>query len=135
METAKHVLESDKRGRRATLLLLLSTVPGWAAAAPTLTEKTKEAVQETKAAVEDAGRAAAEGFDTLWQRVDERRLKHRTRFESRRTVRTGYQPAGGNEWVKGVCDKPCLKCSQSVPQPTVPAGDRRRGPLAFVRPR
>lgn len=33
------------------------------------------------------------------------------RFESRRTGRSGYQPACGNEWVPGVCRKPKIKCS------------------------
>src|SRR5204863_5271750 len=28
------------------------------------------------------------------------------RFESRKTGRAGYQPACGNEWVRGVCEKP-----------------------------
>src|SRR6266404_4768175 len=33
------------------------------------------------------------------------------RFESRKTGRSGYQPACGNEWVRGVCEKPRIKCS------------------------
>ena len=33
------------------------------------------------------------------------------RFESHRTGRSGYQPACANEWVRGVCDKPRIKCS------------------------
>ncbi len=33
------------------------------------------------------------------------------RFESRRTGRAGYSPACGNEWVKGICGKPRIKCS------------------------
>jgi hypothetical protein len=33
------------------------------------------------------------------------------RFESRRTGKSGYQPACANEWVRGVCDKPRIKCS------------------------
>src|ERR1700674_4036013 len=33
------------------------------------------------------------------------------RFESRRTGKTGYQPACANEWVQGVCEKPKIKCS------------------------
>lgn len=32
------------------------------------------------------------------------------RFESRRTGRSGYQPACANEWVRGVCEKPRVKC-------------------------
>lgn len=34
------------------------------------------------------------------------------RFESRRTGKAGYQPACGNEWVSGVCEKPRIKCSE-----------------------
>lgn len=33
------------------------------------------------------------------------------RFESRKTGRAGYSPACGNEWVKFVCEKPRIKCS------------------------
>ncbi|MDA1006995.1 MAG: DEAD/DEAH box helicase family protein [Verrucomicrobia bacterium] len=32
------------------------------------------------------------------------------RFESTRTGRSGYQPACANEWVRGVCEKPRIKC-------------------------
>lgn len=38
------------------------------------------------------------------------------RFESRRTGRAGYQPACGNEWIPGVCDKPRIKCSECLNQ-------------------
>ncbi len=34
------------------------------------------------------------------------------RFESRKTGRAGYSPACGNEWVKFVCEKPSIKCSE-----------------------
>lgn len=33
------------------------------------------------------------------------------RFESRKTGKTGYSPACGNEWVQGVCEKPRIKCA------------------------
>jgi superfamily II DNA or RNA helicase/very-short-patch-repair endonuclease len=33
------------------------------------------------------------------------------RFESRRTGKSGYAPACGNEWVPGVCEKPRIKCA------------------------
>jgi superfamily II DNA or RNA helicase/very-short-patch-repair endonuclease len=33
------------------------------------------------------------------------------RFESRRTGKTGYQPACTNEWVRGICEKPRVKCT------------------------
>jgi len=33
------------------------------------------------------------------------------RFESRRTGKSGYAPACGNEWVQGICEKPRIKCA------------------------
>jgi superfamily II DNA or RNA helicase len=34
------------------------------------------------------------------------------RFQSMKSGKSGYQPACGNEWVLGVCQKPKIKCSQ-----------------------
>src|SRR5262247_1853369 len=34
------------------------------------------------------------------------------RFESRMTGRSGYAPACANEWVRGVCEKPRIKCAE-----------------------
>jgi len=33
------------------------------------------------------------------------------RFESRKTGKTGYAPACANEWIRGVCEKPRIKCA------------------------
>lgn len=33
------------------------------------------------------------------------------RFESRRTGKAGYQPACANEWARGLCEKPKVKCA------------------------
>jgi very-short-patch-repair endonuclease len=33
------------------------------------------------------------------------------RFESRRTGKSGYAPACGNEWVRDICEKPRIKCA------------------------
>ena len=33
------------------------------------------------------------------------------RFESRKTGKSGYTPACANEWIRGVCDKPRIKCA------------------------
>jgi Uncharacterized protein conserved in bacteria len=33
------------------------------------------------------------------------------RFESRKTNKAGYAPACANEWVRGVCEKPRIKCA------------------------
>ncbi len=42
------------------------------------------------------------------------------RFESRKTGRAGYQPVCGNEWVRGVCEKPRIKCSDCPHQRFLP---------------
>ena len=46
------------------------------------------------------------------------------RFESRRTGKAGYMPACGNEWVRGVCDKPKLKCAACPHRRFVPVTDQ-----------
>jgi hypothetical protein len=33
------------------------------------------------------------------------------RFESRKTGRSGDAPACANEWVRGICEKPRIKCA------------------------
>ncbi len=45
------------------------------------------------------------------------------RFESRRTGKSGYQPACGNEWVRGICEKPRVKCSECPHQRFLPVTD------------
>src|SRR5437773_3349450 len=45
------------------------------------------------------------------------------RFESRKTGRSGYQPACGNEWVRGICEKPRIKCSECPHQHFLPITD------------
>jgi len=34
------------------------------------------------------------------------------RFESRKSGKSGYAPACGNEWVRGICEKPRIKCAE-----------------------
>jgi superfamily II DNA or RNA helicase/very-short-patch-repair endonuclease len=45
------------------------------------------------------------------------------RFESRRTGRSGYQPACGNEWVRGICEKPRIRCSECSHRRLLPVTD------------
>jgi hypothetical protein len=45
------------------------------------------------------------------------------RFESRRTGRAGYQPACANEWVRGLCEKPRVKCSDCLQPRLLPVTD------------
>ena len=45
------------------------------------------------------------------------------RFESRKTGKSGYSPACGNEWAAGVCEKPRIKCTACVHQHFLPVTD------------
>ena len=45
------------------------------------------------------------------------------RFESRKTGRAGYQPTCANEWVRGVCEKPRIKCLECTNRRLLPVTD------------
>ncbi len=45
------------------------------------------------------------------------------RWENAKSGRAGYSPACGNEWVRGVCDKPRVKCSECPHQAFLPVND------------
>lgn len=45
------------------------------------------------------------------------------RFESRRTGRCGYAPACANEWVRGICEKPQIKCAECPNRRFLPVTD------------
>ena len=45
------------------------------------------------------------------------------RFESRKTGRAGYQPACANDWVRGLCDKPRVKCAECANRRLLPVTD------------
>jgi len=66
------------------------------------------------------------------------------RWENSGTGRSGYAPACRNEWVRGVCDKPQVKCGECPNQAFIPVSDdiiashlrgkdpTRRGDAPFV---
>ncbi|MEW6667252.1 MAG: DEAD/DEAH box helicase family protein [Thermodesulfobacteriota bacterium] len=45
------------------------------------------------------------------------------RFESQKTGKSGYQPACANEWVRGLCDKRTVKCTECPSQRFLPLTD------------
>jgi superfamily II DNA or RNA helicase/very-short-patch-repair endonuclease len=45
------------------------------------------------------------------------------RFESKKTGRAGYAPACGNEWVRGICEKPRIKCGDCPHRAFLPVTD------------
>lgn len=42
------------------------------------------------------------------------------RWENTKTGRSGYAPACANEWVKGICGKPQVKCGECLNQAFIP---------------
>lgn len=45
------------------------------------------------------------------------------RFESRKSGKAGYAPACANEWVRGVCEKPRVKCAECPNRRFLPVTD------------
>ncbi len=45
------------------------------------------------------------------------------RFESRTTGRSGYAPACAHEWVRGICEKPRIKCADCTVRRFLPVTD------------
>ena len=46
------------------------------------------------------------------------------RFESLKTGRQGYQPACRNEWVRGICEKPKIRCEECGHREFLPITDQ-----------
>ncbi|MEK6372537.1 MAG: DEAD/DEAH box helicase family protein [Acidobacteriota bacterium] len=45
------------------------------------------------------------------------------RFESRKTGKSGYAPACANEWIRGICEKPRIRCADCSHQRFLPVTD------------
>ena len=45
------------------------------------------------------------------------------RFESRKTGKAGYAPACANQWARGVCEKPKIKCADCPNRRFLPITD------------
>jgi hypothetical protein len=45
------------------------------------------------------------------------------RFESRKSGKAGYAPACANEWVRGICEKPRIKCAECPNRRFLPVTD------------
>src|SRR5579864_5079502 len=45
------------------------------------------------------------------------------RFENRKTGKSGYAPACANEWVRGICEKPRVKCAECPNRRFLPVSD------------
>lgn len=45
------------------------------------------------------------------------------RWDNHKTGRSGYAPACANEWVRGICNKPQVKCGECAHQAFIPVSD------------
>jgi hypothetical protein len=45
------------------------------------------------------------------------------RWENAKTGKSGYAPACANEWVRGICEKPRIKCMECPNQAFIPVSD------------
>jgi superfamily II DNA or RNA helicase len=46
------------------------------------------------------------------------------RWDNKKTGRSGYSPACANEWVKGICEKPKVKCGACPHQKFIPPNEK-----------
>lgn len=46
------------------------------------------------------------------------------RFENRKTNKSGYAPVCDNEWVRGICEKPRIKCAECSHRRFLPITDQ-----------
>ncbi len=82
-------------------------------------KNTAHAVTEKKV----ASRSAEEKIAIFRSLFRGREDVYPKRWDNRKTGRSGYSPACGNEWVRGVCEKPKIKCSDCPNQAFLPITD------------
>jgi superfamily II DNA or RNA helicase len=100
-------LQREAAEAHARLHALQASVPGGTASSVTIAAPT------TPAAKVALFRRLFRGRDDVYPRY----------WENLRNGRRGYAPACSNEWVRGVCDKPRVKCGECPNQAFIPVGD------------
>ena len=113
----KRLAELDRE--RASLLTALEQLKlrSKAAAQPALPMQTAEDISTTTA-LSNAEKVAL--FHSLFHGRDD---VFPRRWENSKTNKVGYAPACHNEWVRGICEKPRIKCGNCPNQAFVPVND------------
>jgi hypothetical protein len=70
-----------------------------------------------------ANSTAAEKIKLFRRMFDGRSEVFPVRWENRNTGKSGYAPACANEWVRGICGKPQVKCGECPNQALIPLSD------------
>ena len=114
----KRLAELDRE--RAALLTALEQLKlrSKTAAQPTLPMQTAGDISTTTTAQSNAEKVAL--FHSLFHGRDD---VFPRRWENSKTNKVGYAPACHNEWVRGVCEKPRIKCGNCPNQAFVPVND------------
>jgi len=114
----KRLAELDRE--RAALLTALEQLKlrSKAPAKPTLPMQTAGNISTTTTAQSNAEKVAL--FHSLFHGRDD---VFPRRWENSKTNKVGYAPACHNEWVRGVCEKPRIKCGNCPNQAFVPVND------------
>ncbi|MFB9984854.1 DEAD/DEAH box helicase family protein [Mesorhizobium kowhaii] len=82
-----------------------------------------EAASVAKTAPVTNAAAAAEKIGLFRRLFAGRADVYPVRWENRKAGRSGYAPACANEWVKGICGKPKVKCGVCPHQAFIPVSD------------
>ena len=114
----KRLAELDRE--RAALLTALEQLKlrSKAPAKPTLPMQTAGNISTTTTAQSNAEKVAL--FHSLFHGRDD---VFPRRWENSKTNKVGYAPACHNEWVRGICEKPRIKCGNCPNQAFVPVND------------
>jgi hypothetical protein len=113
----RRLAELDRE--RASLLTALEQLKlrSKAAAQPTLPMQTAGDIS-SKTPLSNAEKVAL--FHSLFHGRDD---VFPRRWENSKTNKVGYAPACHNEWVRGICEKPRIKCGNCPNQAFVPVND------------
>lgn len=76
--------------------------------------------QPTHVDLNSSARAKVALFRSLFRGRDD---LYARRFESTTTGKSGYAPACANEWVRGICRKPQIKCADCAHRAFLPMTD------------
>jgi len=114
----KRLAELDRE--RATLLTALEKLKSRSktAAQPTLPMQTAGDISTTTTVQSNAEKVTL--FHSIFHGRDD---VFPRRWENSKTNKVGYAPACHNEWVRGICEKPRIKCGNCPNQAFVPVND------------
>ena len=111
LEDERRRAQNRLEGLRSDLALAALEAPAAGRLLPLLPDPTRPDTTNEKVAL---FRQLFRGRDDVYPRL----------WTNTTTGRKGYAPACGNEWVRGICEKPRVKCGECPNQAFIPVTDR-----------